>query len=204
MLEKILAQLLVDETLLTALIVAAVIILVLLFRNVSRSSEKRVDSKIIHTDKELDNYAREQLELVKKNNILYDRINYLSNKFPRELKKYGIRLHHGVTTYYKKQHISERNRYCFEDFISMNIQDYKTMCGMSLLFELRQDIKEDLSYIINNDITLLYSTDEIVNFFKEEYDFMDDMLNSIRKIIVLENWRLAAKDYKEVVMKIQN
>lgn len=204
MLEKILAQLLVDETLLTALIVAAVIILVLLFRNVSLSSEKGVDSKIIHTDKELDNYAREQLELVKKNNVLNDRINYLSDKFPRELKKHGIRLHHGVTTYYKKQHISKRNTYLFEDLISMNIRDYKIMCGLCLLFDLSQDIKEDLLYIINNDITLLYSTDEIVNFFKEEYDVIEDVLNSIRKTIVLENWRSAAKDYRDVVMRIQD
>ncbi len=75
------------------------------------------------------------------------------------------------------------------------------MCGVRLLFGLRQDIQEDLMFIMGNDIPLHYSTDSIMAFFKEEYGFGGDMLEIIRNEIIRYNWRMAGQEYKDILKR---
>jgi len=56
-------------------------------------------------------------------------------------------------------------------------------------------------FITGNDIPLQYSTDSIVEFFKEEYGFGADMLEFVRKKIIRYNWQMAGKEYKNILKR---
>jgi hypothetical protein len=101
----------------------------------------------------------------------------------------------------KKRHVTIPKKYFFEDLRDISEVDYRNMCGMRLLFGEKQDIQEDLMFIMGNDIPLHYSTDSIMGFFKEEYGFGDDMLEIIRNEIIRYNWRMAGQEYKDILKR---
>jgi len=176
-----------DESLLGATIFAVLLIFILLF-NVFRKKEKPTRRG-----------EQPEITFPSKDNVLDNRIQYLFTKFPSRISRFDTRLRHGVTSYRKKRHVTTPRKYFFEDLRGISEIDYNTTCGMRLLFGLRQDIQEDLMFIMGNDIPLHYSTDSIVDFFKEEYGFGDDMLEFVRKEIIRYNWKMAGQEYKNVL-----
>lgn len=178
-----------DESLLGATIFAVLLILVLLF-NIFRKKEKPTRGG-----------DQPDIVIPSIDNVLDNRIQYLSTKFPGRISRFDTRLHYGVTSYRKKRHVTTTRKYFFEDLRGISEIDYNTTCGMSLLFGLRQDIQEDLMFIMGNDIPLHYSTDSIVDFFKEEYGFGDDMLEFVRKEIIRYNWKMAGQEYKNILKR---
>lgn len=180
-----------DESLLGVTIFAVLFILVLLF-NIFRKNEKPTS-------------VVDQPEIVipSIDSVLENRIQYLSTKFPSRISRFDTRVHNGVTSYRKKKHVIIPRKYFLEDLRCISEIDYTTTCGMRLLFGLRQDVQEDLVFIMGNDIPLHYSTDSIVDFFKEEYGFGDDMLEFVRKEIIRYNWKMAGKEYKDILKRKQ-
>ena len=175
-----------DESLLRATIFTVIIIFVLLF-NIFRKKEKLTGGE-----------EQPEIMLPSKDDVLDNRVQYLSTKFPSRISRFDTRLHYGVTSYRKKRHVTTPRKYFFEDLRGINEIDYNNMCGMRLLFDLRQDVQEDFLFIMGNDIPLQYSTDSIVEFFKEEYGFGADMLEFVKKEIIRYNWKMAGKEYKDI------
>ncbi|MHA1409305.1 MAG: hypothetical protein ACTSQY_03115 [Candidatus Odinarchaeia archaeon] len=178
-----------DESLLGATIFTALFIFVLLFKIFRKKGKS---TKIVE---------QPEIDAPSIDSVLDNRIQYLSSKFPSRISRFDTRLHHGVTSFRKKRHVITSRKYFFEDLRGINEVDYRNMCGMRLLFGVRQDTQEGLMFIMGNDIPLHYSTDSIMDFFKEEYGFGGDMLEIIRNKIIRYNWRKAGQEYKDILKR---